>query len=138
MSESIYAATKKGVFQFTRQAAGWAIARTSFLGDDISMVLPDRRDGALYATPYHGHFGAKVQRSRDGGVTWEETPAPTFPKQPEGETDIDSMGKVVAWKVVKIWSLVTKSSREILNSVRVSMFIVVSQSCPAFISPKPL
>ena len=103
MDTTIYAATKKGVFQITRQSKRWAIACASMLGDDISMVLPDRRDGTVYATPYHGHFGPKLKRSRDGGATWDEITTPTFPKQPEGETDVDGFGKVVVWKVNKIW-----------------------------------
>jgi photosystem II stability/assembly factor-like uncharacterized protein len=103
--QSIYAATKKGVFEISRQGPRWGIARVSFLGDDISMVLPDRRDGTLYATPYHGHFGPKVQRSRDGGATWEEITTPAFPPQPKGVTEVDGFGKALPWKVVKVWAL---------------------------------
>jgi photosystem II stability/assembly factor-like uncharacterized protein len=102
---NIYAATKKGLFQVSKDGHRWIIAGASFLGDDLSMVLPDRRDGALYVTPYHGHFGAKMQRSRDGGATWEEITTPTYPQQPEGTTDVDGFGKTVPWKVIKIWAL---------------------------------
>ena len=31
------------------------------------------RDGAIYAAVGHGHFGAKLHRSRDRGETWQET-----------------------------------------------------------------
>lgn len=105
MNTSIYVATKKGLFHITRQGKGWGVAKAHFLGDHVSMMLPDRRDGALYAAFHHGHFGAKVQRSRDRGESWEETPAPAYPPQPEGETDVDGFGKPVPWKVVQIWSL---------------------------------
>jgi hypothetical protein len=44
------------------------------------MLLADPRDGALYAAQALGHFGVKLQRSRDDGTTWHEIPAPTFPK----------------------------------------------------------
>jgi hypothetical protein len=44
------------------------------------MLLADPRDGALYAAEALGHFGVKLQRSRDGGETWQELPAPAFPK----------------------------------------------------------
>src|SRR5258706_763741 len=40
--------------------------------------------------------------------------------------------------VVNIWSLCTRSSSETFNRVRVSMSIVVDQSCSGFISPSPL
>ena len=44
------------------------------------MLLSDPRDGALYAAQALGHFGVKLQRSRDDGRTWQEIPAPAFPK----------------------------------------------------------
>jgi hypothetical protein len=66
---SVYAATKKGLFQITRQNGRWTIARVSFLGDNLSLALPDRRDGTLYAAQDLGHFGVKMQRSKDGGTT---------------------------------------------------------------------
>jgi hypothetical protein len=44
------------------------------------MLLHDPRDGALYAAEALGHFGVKLQRSRDGGETWQEIAAPAFPK----------------------------------------------------------
>ena len=105
MTTGIFAATRKGLFNVTRQAKRWAIARVSFLADNVSMLLPDRRDGTLYAAQDLGHFGVKMQRSRDGGATWEETPAPAFPPQPEGVTEIDAFGRPWTWKVVKVWAL---------------------------------
>jgi len=105
MATTIYAATKKGLFHITRQGSRWAIARVSFLGDNLSLCLPDRRDGALYACQDLGHFGVKMQRSRDGGTTWEETPAPAYPPQPEDVIEKDYFGKVWSWKTVKVWAL---------------------------------
>ena len=102
---SIFAATKKGLFHITRQGSRWGIAKAHFLGDHISMMLPDQRDGTLYAGFHLGHFGAKVQRSKDGGASWEETPAPAFPPQPEGHSETDGFGKPLPWKVVQIWAL---------------------------------
>jgi glyoxylase-like metal-dependent hydrolase (beta-lactamase superfamily II) len=106
MAPHLYVATRKGLF--TVAPAGthrWGITRVAFLGDHVSMVLPDGRDGSVYSALDHGHFGVKLHRSRDGGETWEELPAPAFPKQPEGETDQDGFGRPLAWKLVKIWSL---------------------------------
>ena len=38
------------------------------------------RDGTLYAAQALGHFGVKLQRSMDDGSTWQEVPAPAFPR----------------------------------------------------------
>jgi hypothetical protein len=80
MSERLLVGTKKGLFELRRARGVWSIAGTRFLGDPISMLLHDPRDGALYAAEALGHFGVKLQRSRDGGESWQEIAAPAFPK----------------------------------------------------------
>jgi len=80
MSARILAATRKGLFDLRRGSKGWSIARASFLGDPISMVLRDPLDGTLFAAQALGHFGVKLQRSRDDGQGWSEIPAPAFAK----------------------------------------------------------
>lgn len=80
MNDRLLVGTKKGLFELRRSNGEWSIARTRFLGEPISNVLADRRDGTLYAAEALGHFGVKLQRSRDGGESWQEIPAPAFPK----------------------------------------------------------
>ena len=80
MSDRLLVGTKKGLFELRRTHGTWSIASTRFLGDPISMLLHDPRDGALYAAEALGHFGVKLQRSRDGGESWQEIAAPAFPK----------------------------------------------------------
>ena len=41
----------------------------AFLGQPVTAVLSDRRDGGLYAALRLGHFGIKFHRSADGGET---------------------------------------------------------------------
>src|SRR6185437_12517276 len=79
MSDRLLVGTRKGLFDLRRTRDSWTIAGTSFLGDPISMLLADARDGAVYAAQALGHFGVKLQRSRDAGRTWQEIPAPAFP-----------------------------------------------------------
>lgn len=97
MNDRLQVATRKGLFTLER-SDGWRITRTAFLGDPVSIVLSDPRDGTLHAALNLGHFGVKLHRSRDGGETWHETPAPGFPPQPEGVEG-------PAWSLVQIWSL---------------------------------
>ena len=46
MSERMYVATRKGLFQLDRkkQKPGWEIGRTAFVGDNVSQVLADPRN----------------------------------------------------------------------------------------------
>ncbi len=80
-TESIHVATRKGLFLLERRGGAWEIERVSFLGDPVSKVLEDPRDGRLYAALALGHFGVKLHRSDDRGRTWREVQAPSFPPE---------------------------------------------------------
>jgi hypothetical protein len=107
VSNKIYVATRKGLFTVEqRRQREWAISGLSFLGDNVSMVLEDARGRMLYAALEHGHFGPKLQRSSDGGNTWEERAVPVYPPKPEGVEDLDPMRKTpIPWSVQRIWAL---------------------------------
>lgn len=108
MPPKIHVATRKGLFTIERQATGaacpWKIASVAFLGDTLSMALPDQRDGTLYAAMRLGHFGCKLHRSLDG-KSWEEVKVPEYPPKPEGLSEKDMWGKEIPWKLDMIWAL---------------------------------
>ena len=89
MSDRAYVTTHKGLFTIDRTSAGWRLAGEAFVGVPSSMFLHDPRDGTLYAALGHGHFGAKMHRSRDGGDTWEECPVPAYPEKPADAPEIN-------------------------------------------------
>jgi hypothetical protein len=73
MSDQVLVATRKGLFTVGRSNKGrpaWTVARREFMGDNVSMVLADPRDGRLYAALDHGHFGVKLHRSPGPGEPW--------------------------------------------------------------------
>lgn len=78
MSDQILLATRKGLLTLARNGGGWNVTRTDFPGVPVTALLRDGRDGALYAALKHGHFGAKLHRSDDGGKSWKELAAPAF------------------------------------------------------------
>ncbi len=96
MSQPLFVGTRKGLFTLQPKATGWDITETSFIGDPVTMVLRDPRDGAIYAALNLGHFGVKLHRSDDAGKSWEECGVPAYPKA-EGEEKGASL--------VQIWSL---------------------------------
>lgn len=117
MSSRLLAATRKGLFTLERSGTGsvpWKITRAAFLGDNVGMVLPDRRDGYVYVAIGHGHFGCKMHRSPDGGATWEECAVPVYPAPPEGASpDLCPMRNTpIPWVLELIWGLETGGADE--------------------------
>ena len=108
MTSRILVATRKGLFTIARTGAGaspWAIERSDFLADNVSVALVDPRDGRLYAALDHGHFGVKMHRSAGFGEPWEECGAPVYPPKPENEESVDPMGRPIPWNTIRIWAL---------------------------------
>lgn len=93
-----WVATRKGLFELRRQGGAWQIARTRFLGEPVSMLLPPRADGRMLAALNLGHFGVKMHRSDDAGATWAEVATPAYPEQPPDATG-------VPWTLVQVWTL---------------------------------
>ena len=110
MSNRLYAATRKGLFTIDRNGGGqcpWGVTRATFLGDPVSIVLPDPRDGSVYAALGHGHFGVKLHRSTDHGASFSEIATPTYPEKPADVEDVFCPNRniPIPWSLELIWSL---------------------------------
>lgn len=99
MTDRAYLATRKGLFEVYRTHEAWHLDRQHFLGDPVSMVLSDRRDGSVYAALNLGHFGSKLHRRDPGADNWVEVAVPAFPPKPDDSDD------KLDWTVRQIWSL---------------------------------
>jgi hypothetical protein len=126
MSDRLLVATRKGLFVLEADGkGGWTLGEPHFVGEPVSMVLLDPRDGSLYAALNLGHFGVKLHRRRAGVADWEECAVPVYPPQPAGETRNGGDANVNAdngagdtsaaapnppappWTLQQIWSLET-------------------------------
>jgi hypothetical protein len=76
---TLLVATRKGLLRLDAES-GRPLGPPAFLGEPVSAVLDDPRDGRIYAALRLGHFGVKLHVSEDGGVGWREVVAPAFPK----------------------------------------------------------
>lgn len=76
---TLIVSTRKGLFMFEPRDDAWTLSRRAFVGDNVTLAHADARDGTWYAALDHGHFGVKLHRSTDRGVSWEETGVPTYP-----------------------------------------------------------
>jgi hypothetical protein len=106
MHERALVATRKGLFELNRHDGVWQIAPSGFVGEPVTMMLHDRRDGTLYAALNLGHFGVKLHRRDSGTDAWVEIAAPAYPPQPEDR------GAELPWKLSLIWSLATGGADE--------------------------
>lgn len=98
-------ATRKGLFRIARKGRGdWEIASADFLGDNVSLVLTDKRTGTTFAALDHGHFGVKMH-ARDTGGAWREIASPTYPQKPADLEENDMWGRPLPWSTVRVWAL---------------------------------
>jgi hypothetical protein len=104
MNDRAWIATRKGLFELRRTGVAWRIARVSFLGEPVTMLLPPDADGRMLAALNLGHFGVKLHASDDAGNSWHEVAAPVYPPQPPDAAGPD-------WKLVLVWSLEASGGR---------------------------
>lgn len=107
MAQTLWIATRKGLFRLTA-GEEWRIGAPSFLGDPVSMILDDGRDGVVYAALNLGHFGSKLHCSLDRGRTWQERAVPSYtdvpadPPMPDAPDGTPTPGPPA---LKQIWSL---------------------------------
>jgi hypothetical protein len=95
--------TRKGLFLYGDDLAEPAV---HFAGVPVTMVLADARDGTVYAAVGHGHFGVKLHRSDDGGASFTEVAAPSYPPKPDDVDDRCPMrGIPIPWNTELLWAL---------------------------------
>jgi hypothetical protein len=113
MSTRCHVATRKGLFTVNRGQHGWSIGRGSFVGDNCTLVMHDPRTGDLIVALNHGHFGAKLHRSRDEGATWQEIAAPKYPEKPaDYAPKVPVEGKPAEWSLKLVWALTAGGTDE--------------------------
>jgi len=114
MKVRCHVATRKGLFTLERGDSNWSIKQASFLGDNCTLVLHDPRNGNLVAALNHGHFGIKLHRSRDGGITWNEITTPKYPEKPSDYVPkVNPMqGKPAEWSLKLVWSMAAGGGNE--------------------------
>jgi len=108
MGPKLLVATRKGLFTLERSGAEWEVRERSFLGDPVTAVLEDPRNDVLHAALNLGHFGVKMQRSPDGGKTWEESTSPSFPTIASEQLDATPSPP----SVHQVWVLETGGEKE--------------------------
>lgn len=100
MGQTLRIGTRKGLFVFQRQASGeWTTGQPAFLGEPVTMLLQDHRNGDQFAALNLGHFGVKLHRAEKGSNVWREVGVPKYPVV-EGEEADDAPALVQIWELV--------------------------------------
>lgn len=76
----ILVGTRKGTFIVDKQGGRWEPTLAGHAGSGVNFVARDPNTGTLWALLGHGHWGAKVSRSQDGGKTWHDAPQIKYPE----------------------------------------------------------
>jgi photosystem II stability/assembly factor-like uncharacterized protein len=87
MPERILVGTRKGTFIVEKGDRRWRPRLAGHAGVGVNYVARDPSSDVLWALLGHGHWGAKLSRSRDGGQTWEDASQIRYP---EGARYIDT------------------------------------------------
>lgn len=80
MSDMILLGTRKGTVIFDRANANWHPRPINHAGIPVCYAARDPRDGTLWSSLDHGHWGPKLSRSRDNGATWQDVLSLKYPK----------------------------------------------------------
>ncbi len=80
MVNMILLGTRKGTVLIDRNHSGWHSRPIVHEGVPVCYAASDPRDGSLWASLDHGHWGPKLSRSRDGGFTWQDMPSIKYPE----------------------------------------------------------
>jgi hypothetical protein len=79
MAERILVGTRKGTFIVEKSDGRWRPALVGHAGAGVNYAARDPSTGTLWALLGHGHWGAKLSRSRDDGKTWEDAAQVSYP-----------------------------------------------------------
>jgi photosystem II stability/assembly factor-like uncharacterized protein len=75
--------TNKGLLVLDQKGSEWRLTHEAHRAIPVTHGMTDPRTGTMWACLDHGHYGTKVQRSRDGGASWDEVTPPRFPEGTE-------------------------------------------------------
>lgn len=75
----ILVGTGKGLIEFHKDIDKWKVATVHFPGYPVSALLIDDRNDCWWVCLAHRHWGQKIHRSFDEGLSWESVPCPNYP-----------------------------------------------------------
>lgn len=75
----ILVGTRKGAFVVEKSSGRWTPRLAGHAGAGVNFLARDPSTGTLWAALGHGHWGAKLSRSDDGGASWSDAAQVKYP-----------------------------------------------------------
>lgn len=75
----ILVGTRKGAFVVEKSSGRWTPRLAGHAGAGVNFLARDPSTGTVWAALGHGHWGAKLSRSDDGGATWSDAAQVKYP-----------------------------------------------------------
>lgn len=122
MKSRVLVGTRKGTFFVEKEGGSWRPKLVGHRGQGVNFVARDPNGEAVWAALGHGHWGAKLSHSSDGGATWTDATQITYPEDayylspPPPDEDGDGAGSAVVVKpatLLKLWALAFSGPGEI-------------------------
>lgn len=90
--------TRKGLMVYEYTAERWIKTACHFKAIPVTFSFEDTRTGNWFACLDHGHWGVKLHRSSDKGISWSELKVPEYPEGYKVQDNIDA-------KTEYIWAM---------------------------------
>lgn len=112
MSKRILIGTRKGTFIAVKKSGTYRASLAGHAGVGVPFITGDPNTGFLWAALGHGHWGAKLSRSRDEGKSWEDAAQAVYPPgaryidgfdPEEGEPPANAPPKFKPARLLKLW-----------------------------------
>jgi photosystem II stability/assembly factor-like uncharacterized protein len=113
MKNRILVGTRKGTFLVEKVNGTWKPRLAGHAGVGVNFVAADPHQRTLWAALGHGHWGAKMSRSDDGGATWVDAAQIKYPEgarylsppNPGEETEAEQRHKLRPATLLKLWAI---------------------------------
>ena len=103
MKSTLLLGTRKGLVAYRYSNGRWQVENISFEGVPVSIAYAEADGNTWWACLDHGHWGVKLQRSKDRGNTWEEVAAPAFPEGEEVKDGVPATTRYI-WSMTESYS----------------------------------
>jgi photosystem II stability/assembly factor-like uncharacterized protein len=130
MSDRILVGTRKGTVIAERTGGRWKLRLAGHKGAGVNFVARDPSTNLLWAALGHGHWGAKLSRSDDDGVTWRDAAPVRYPDgarylSPPAPSEDGATGPTVMKSAVllKLWVLGFGHGRMYLGTIPGGLFV---------------
>jgi hypothetical protein len=131
VKDQIWVGTRKGTIVVEKTAGRWRAKLAGHAGQGVNFVARDPHSGTVWAALGHGHWGAKLSRSEDGGKTWADASQVKYPTDarylspPMPDESGEEKGETVLKDatLLKLWVLAFSPKRMFVGTIPGGLFV---------------